>query len=108
MNHPLQIAVWALMAIAAVTAVATLFSFLSLKRLWLKAFLHGAPVSLMSIVMMQLRGSPVRLLIDALIQLKHQNVNATIADVERTYWAAGGQVSAGDDLVERVKASKAE
>ena len=68
-------------------AILQLWFAASLLQQWRKAQLAGAPVSLIVLIMMKLRGSPAGLLVDTFISLKHRGVSASIADVERTYLA---------------------
>ena len=77
--------------------------FALLFRPWLRAALHTAPVSLLHIVAMRLRGNPTTLLIDAYIALKRAGMSATIGDVENVYIDSRNRVSTSDDLVELVK-----
>lgn len=76
-----------------------LFAFV---RPWMRAFMSGAPVSLISIVGMRLRQSPVSLLIDAYLQLRWNNVDATIAEVERCYMQNSNRITTAQDLVDLV------
>jgi uncharacterized protein YqfA (UPF0365 family) len=81
--------------VLAVTLLAMLsfaaFMFILL-RPWLRAFMAGAPVSILSIIGMRLRGNPPGLLIDTLLALKFRGKTVSIADVERVYLANKGQV----------------
>ncbi len=63
-------------------AVVVVFIFVLLVRKWLRAVLHGVPVSFIRIVAMRLRGNPPVLLIDAYIALKRAGIAGTIGDVE--------------------------
>lgn len=72
-------------------------------RHWLRAFLHGTPVPLISIIAMRLRGNPPSLLIDAYIMLRRAQISTTIGDVENAYIDARNRVATSDDLVELVK-----
>ncbi|MDP6718159.1 MAG: flotillin-like FloA family protein [Pirellulaceae bacterium] len=74
-----------------------------LVRPWLRAALNAAPVPLIPIVAMRLRGNPPTLLIDAYIALKHAGMSTTIGDVENVYIDNRNRVSTSDDLVELVK-----
>jgi uncharacterized protein YqfA (UPF0365 family) len=74
-----------------------------LARPWLRALASGAPVSLLSLVGMRMRGSPAILLIDTYIALRRAGVNASIVDVEGAYIDHRTRVRTRDDLVELVK-----
>lgn len=73
-------------------------------RPWLRAFLGGAPVPLVNILAMRLRGNPPGLLIDVFLALRQRGIAATMQDVEKTYIARKGEgldVSRLADLVEQ-------
>jgi len=69
----------------------------------LRAALNAAPVPLVRIVAMRLRGNPPTLLIDAYIALKRAGMSVTISDVENVYIDSRNRVSTSSDLVEFVK-----
>jgi uncharacterized protein YqfA (UPF0365 family) len=75
------------------------FLWLSFFRYWIRAVMSGAPVSMLSILAMRLRGNPPSLLIDAYSRLRRDGVNATIADVEIAYMDSKTRVHSGRDLV---------
>jgi uncharacterized protein YqfA (UPF0365 family) len=77
------------------------FAFL-LARPWLRSFMNGVPVPIVNIVAMRLRGTPVDMVIDALIALRHSGSSATLADVERAYAVNRGRIFTMQDLVEVV------
>lgn len=79
------------------------FVFVLVLSPWLRAFLHGTPVSIIHIVAMRLRGNPPWLLIDAYIALTRADLRVTIGDVENAYVDARNRVLTSDDLVELVK-----
>ena len=70
-------------AMLAFSALVMAFVFVLVLRPWLRAFLHGAPVSIIHIVAMRLRGNPPRLLIDAYIALRRADLVVTIGDNDR-------------------------
>jgi hypothetical protein len=84
-------------------AVVVVSVFVLLVRPWLRAVLHGAPVSPIQIVAMRLRGNPPVLLIDAYIALKRAGLSETIGDVENVYIDARNRVTTSDDLVEAIR-----
>ena len=79
------------------------FVFVPVLRPWLRALFHGAPVSILHIVGMRLRGNPPRLLIDAYIALRRADLEVTIGDVENAYIDGRNRILTSDDLVELVK-----
>ncbi|MEX0613159.1 MAG: flotillin-like FloA family protein [Pirellulales bacterium] len=95
-----------LSAIAAMAFFAIILvgvSGLFLMRPWLRAAASGAPVSMMSILGMRLRGNPPEMLIDAYIALKRAGVNANISGVEGVYIDSRTRVRSRDDLIALVK-----
>ena len=90
----------AMIVVVAVFAAA-LFSFLI--GPWLRAFLHGTPVSMLQIVAMRLRGNPVGLVIDAYIALRRAGVEVSCATVENTYVNGRNGIRTSDDLVRSVE-----
>jgi len=72
-------------------------------RPWVRAFMSGAPIPIMSLLGMRLRGTPVRLLTDAYIQLRHRGSTATLADVEKLYIANRHRVRKAGDLIDFVE-----
>jgi uncharacterized protein YqfA (UPF0365 family) len=79
--------------------------FALLARPWLRAAASGAPVSLLSILGMRLRGNSPTLLIDAYIALRRAGVNATVSAVEGIYIDNRTRVRTSQDLTELVKGS---
>ncbi len=88
------VAVFALIAIAIVVLVG---------RPWLRAFMHGTPVSFVQIVAMRLRGNPPSILIDAYIALKRAGIATSIGEVENAYIDARNRILTSDDLVEFIR-----
>jgi uncharacterized protein YqfA (UPF0365 family) len=76
--------------------------FASVGRHWLRATTSGAPITLISVIGMRLRGSPPALVIDAYITLKRSGSPATISDVEGMYIDNRTRVRSSTDLVELV------
>jgi uncharacterized protein YqfA (UPF0365 family) len=76
-------------------------------RPWMRATASGAPISLISVLGMRLRGSPPLLVVDAYVLLKRSGVDVSIADVEIAYIEYKTRVRSRDDLVELVKAATA-
>src|SRR5262245_7627910 len=63
-------AVMAVVALVVVLLASTLFAMLFLP--WMRAFLSGAPVMVIQLLGMRLRGVPPRLIVDALVMLVHR------------------------------------
>ncbi len=91
------------LAMMAFFALVVAFVFVLVLRPWLRAFLHGAPVSIFHIVAMRLRGNPPWLLIDAYIALRRSDLGVTMVDVENAFVDGRSRVLTSDDLVELVK-----
>ena len=72
-------------------------------RVWIRAFLSGAQVSLPTIFFMRLRGNPAALLVDAHITLRNCGVDATIQEVEVVYLQNRARASTPDALAEFVR-----
>jgi uncharacterized protein YqfA (UPF0365 family) len=95
-----------LLAIVVAGLIVLLFSFgffLLLFRHWVKALMSGAPVSIMTLLGMVLRGTPRSLAVEAYIQLKHRGSAATMKDVELAYLANRHRIDNSHDLVDRVE-----
>ena len=90
-------------AILAVFALILFAVLLLLVRPWLRAALNAAPVSLLHIVAMRLRGNPPMLLVDAYIALNRAGRSVTISDVENMSIDNRNWVSTSNDLVELVQ-----
>ena len=96
--------IWLIAAVVALMGVLVVFVFaLSMARPWLRAMMSGAPVSLISILGMRLRGTPPNLVIDAYIQLRMRGNETGLADVERQYIAQQQRVRSSGDLVDLVE-----
>jgi uncharacterized protein YqfA (UPF0365 family) len=72
---------------------------------WLKCFLSGTPVSLVQIVAMRLRGTPVGLIVDTQTALTHSGIRVDMSKVEITYVANRHRIVHARDLFELVKQS---
>lgn len=70
---------------------------------WLRAFLHGTPVSLIHIVGMRLRGNPVSLLVDAYISLQRAQVYISLPQLENTYIDHRHRVTTSLELIDIVR-----
>lgn len=94
--------------IVVVFALGNLTVFVLIGIPWLRALLHGTPVSLPRIIAIRLRGNSPALLIDAYTTLIHSSVPTTIDAVERTYLESKSRVMTSQDLVDIMKTKVAE
>lgn len=74
-------------------------------RPWFRCLLSGAPVSLMSLLGMRLRGQPVTLLCDAMIALVQSGRPTRMPEVEKYYLIHKGRIVTAEDLIELVRKS---
>lgn len=81
-------------------AIGFIVFWVSLLGPWQRAFMHGAKVSLIEIVMARMRGNPVSLILEALFSLQQQEVSASFGDVERTFIKHRSAIITSADLVE--------
>ncbi|MFN4259785.1 MAG: flotillin-like FloA family protein [Gemmataceae bacterium] len=80
-----------------------LLSFVLVFRSWLVGLLSGAPVRVLDIVGMRLRGNPPRLIVEAYATLRHRGVQVTVAQVESAYIAHKGKIFDSTRLADRVE-----
>ena len=100
MNEIMLVVVLAMMVIL----ISLIFAiFVALIVPWLRAHLHGSPVSLPHIVAMRLRGTPPTLIIEAHATLKRAGMSATVVDVEKNYLDNKRRILTSQDLVSLVK-----
>lgn len=59
---------------------------------WVRCYVSGAPLTVIDIIGMRFRRSPVRLLVDAHIALKHQGNPTSITVIEACYMAHKHQI----------------
>lgn len=76
-------------------------------RPWLQGYLSGAPVSVLYLLGMRLRGTPIRLVMDAYQSLVHNNTIVDAKKVESVYIANRHRVVGTVDLINLVKESVA-
>jgi len=107
MDDNTQLSLFIFAVVGIVITFGCTFLFLMVVRPWLRALGHGRPVSLISIVVMRLRGNPPLLLIDAYIALHRSGVDISIAEVENTYIDNRIRVRNSEDLVHFVKSKTA-
>lgn len=70
---------------------------------WFRAFLSGTPLSLFQVLGMRLRGSPIKLLLDAQVALVHSGLQVDMREVESIYLANRGRILDLQDLVDAVR-----
>lgn len=92
-----------LLVFAILASVIVCGGFVTLMLPWLRAFMSGAPVSMLHIVGMRIRGNPPGLMVDTLAALKHRGVDATMHIVESTYLAHKGQPFTPAELADLVE-----
>jgi uncharacterized protein YqfA (UPF0365 family) len=103
MPDPATLVVLLFAALAFVVVLVQFVFLASLLQLWLQAHSAGAPVPIIVLVMMRVRRSPARLLVETYITLRQRSVDATIADVERTYLANPDPHQPSRDLADAVE-----
>jgi uncharacterized protein YqfA (UPF0365 family) len=100
--------VFVIVAVVWVTILALMACFfLAFVRPWIRSAMSGSPISMITILAMRLRGSPVKMLLDAYIQLRHRGSTASIADVEKQYLANRSRIRNARDLIDFVEQNAA-
>lgn len=94
---------WIIFGLFVLFFLAVLAILISFFRVWLRTFLHGQQVSMIALIGMRLRGAPLRLITDALVELAHSNSDASLVDVERAYHANVSRIRSSSDLVAIVR-----
>jgi uncharacterized protein YqfA (UPF0365 family) len=96
--------VMAILPLVVLLLFAVLFGALFLS--WLRAFLSGAPVSILQLIGMRFRGVPPRLIVDTLVALVHRghpHDRARCYLVESTYLARRGLIETPEQLADLVE-----
>jgi hypothetical protein len=75
---------------------------------WMRVFLTGGRASIVGIIGMRLRGSPVPLILDAYLALVQKGQRVTLAQVESAYIANRGRIFTAADLLGLLPADTAE
>jgi uncharacterized protein YqfA (UPF0365 family) len=73
---------------------------------WMRGFLSGAPVSILQLLGMRLRGVPARLIVDAVITLVHRghaHDRKLVSLAESTYLAQRGLIQDSTQLADMVE-----
>ncbi len=97
---PIQTAKLVLGVAALVASLLFLVSFMILFGPWLRAFLLGTPVSLVQLIGMKLRGTPLGVVTEAYSTLKRRGEVQKISEVELFYLDHRTKVTIAEDLVE--------
>lgn len=73
---------------------------------WVRSLLSGGEFSMLTVLGMRLRRSPVNLLIDAHLSLLHGGAKLGIADIESKYIAHRALIVTSQDLVDLLLADR--
>ncbi len=90
-----------ILAIIALVCAIVVFSFLNT---WLKAMLAGAPVSMLTLVAMRLRGVPYGMIVDSRIMAVKAGLDLTVNQLEEHYLAEGHLIPTIQALIASDKA----
>ncbi len=93
--------VFIVLAIVAVIALIVVVSFINT---WLKALLAGAPVSMLTLIAMRLRGVPYGMIVDSRIMAVKAGLHLTINELEEHYLAEGHLIPTIQALIAAEKA----
>ncbi len=93
--------------LACIVTLLPLALFFYLFRPWLQGFLSGAPISILQLIGMRLRQTPVRLVMDAYRALIHSGTSVNAKTVESVYIANHLRITGPADLISLVKESLA-
>ncbi len=102
MNIDLPFVIMIGAGIAVLVAAAVVFSFFSV---WLRAWLAGAYVGIVTLVAMRLRQVPYGLIVDARITAKKAGIDISIDDMEAHYLAGGNVIPTVQALIAAQKAA---
>ncbi|HQU09929.1 MAG: hypothetical protein B7X06_04515, partial [Verrucomicrobia bacterium 21-51-4] len=90
--------------LAGVILLVIAFVVLSFFNVWLRALLAGAPVGMLNLLAMRLRGVPYPLVVDARITAVKAGIQLPIDDLEAHYLAEGNLISTIQALIAADKA----
>ncbi|MBR4598335.1 MAG: flotillin-like protein FloA [Opitutales bacterium] len=93
-----------LAVIAVIAIIVVLFVIFSFFNTWLKALLAGAPVGMITLLAMRLRGVPYGKIVEARITAVKAGLNLTIEDLEKHYLAEGALLQTIQALIAANKA----
>jgi uncharacterized protein YqfA (UPF0365 family) len=100
----LVMVVFAAMVLLFVLIVFTVFALLVAP--WMRAFLSGAPFSLVQLLAMRLRGVPPNLIVDSVVTLVHRGQpfsRKLCAEAESLYLAQRGMIQSPEQLADLVE-----
>ena len=106
MGNPTQIVWMATAAVILVLVISLAVTFFQLGQPWLRAFLAGGQVSLLDMVMMRTRKTPVNLIVDTYITFVQRGEKVPIVDIERCYLAQQSRSLDVQDLIRLVEAER--
>src|SRR5262249_29827081 len=92
----------AVLSIFLIILFAVMILFTLVARVWIRAFLGGAPISILNLLAMWLRGNPAGFLVDTLLALKHRGIDSNPGEVETAYIAYKGQPFNPNELADLV------
>jgi len=90
--------------IAGIVAIIAFVVVISFVNTWLKALLAGAPVSMLTLIAMKLRGVPYGMVVDSRIMAVKAGLNLTINELEEHYLAEGHLIPTIQALIAADKA----
>lgn len=90
--------------VAFIAILVVLFVVFSFFNTWLKAMLAGAPVSMVTLLAMRLRGVPYGTIVEARITAVKAGLNLTIDELEKHYLAEGALIQTIQALIAANKA----
>lgn len=90
--------------VAGIIAVIALIVVVSFINTWLKAMLAGAPVSILTLIAMRLRGVPYGMIVDSRIMAVKAGLDLTINQLEEHYLAEGHLIPTIQALIAAEKA----
>ncbi len=91
--------------VAGIVAIVALVVVISFINTWLKAMLAGAPVSILTLIAMRLRGVPYGMIVDSRIMAVKAGLDLTINQLEEHYLAEGHLIPTIQALIAAEKAS---
>ena len=98
---PIGTIITVILGIVAVVAFVVIISFINT---WLKALLAGAPVSMLTLIAMRLRGVPYGMIVDSRIMAVKAGLDLTINQLEEHYLAEGHLIPTIQALIASDKA----
>lgn len=98
---PIETIITVILGIVALVAFVVIISFINT---WLKALLAGAPVSMLTLIAMRLRGVPYGMIVDSRIMAVKAGLDLTINQLEEHYLAEGHLIPTIQALIASDKA----